>query len=148
MYKELFIMKECFMPNNVGLGLKWRSPYKDSINLKLEQLKEGGLVSVQNKNDHLLQFHNFFLRQVDKYVNDGIDLVAASRHLELYRTREMRKQYELSLGESSGVFHLCLFLLVLATLVSLTNRSLMCPQSPFVQENVSCRFAWWRLSHN
>ncbi len=34
------------MPNNVALGLKKRSLYKDSINLKLTHLKEGGVVSL------------------------------------------------------------------------------------------------------
>ena len=43
-YKELYIMKECFLPLNVGLGLKKRSPFKYSINLKLKQLQEGGIV--------------------------------------------------------------------------------------------------------
>ncbi len=43
--------------------------------------------------------------------------MAASRHLELQKSREMRKQYELSLEESRGIFDLCLGMLVLSTLV-------------------------------
>ncbi len=39
--------------------------------------------------------------QVDKFIRDGHDSVAASRQLEVHRSREMRGQYELSLGEAA-----------------------------------------------
>ncbi len=44
-YGDLYIMRECFLPINVALGMRKRSPYKQAVNLKLGQLKEGGIVS-------------------------------------------------------------------------------------------------------
>ncbi len=36
--------RECFLPVNVGLGLRKDSSFKDVIDLRLEQLREAGIV--------------------------------------------------------------------------------------------------------
>ncbi len=43
-YDSMYVMKECFLPINVALGLKRQSPIKDAVNLKLKQLREAGVV--------------------------------------------------------------------------------------------------------
>ena len=43
-YHGSYVARECFLPVNVGLGLRKDSSFKDVIDLRLEQLREAGIV--------------------------------------------------------------------------------------------------------
>ncbi len=45
-YNALGIMRDCFRPSHIGLGLSLNSPFKWVVDLKLNQLKEAGIVSI------------------------------------------------------------------------------------------------------
>ncbi len=55
-YHSVSVMRDCFYPSNVGLGLAKNSPFRDGINLKLRQLKESGIVSATLPNQRSLHF--------------------------------------------------------------------------------------------
>lgn len=40
------IMRECFLPIKVALGLSYNSPYKEVFNIKMALLRQGGIVSL------------------------------------------------------------------------------------------------------
>ncbi len=44
-YDNVHVMPECFLPTRIAFGLSLNSPFKQALDLKLEQMKEGGIVS-------------------------------------------------------------------------------------------------------
>ena len=41
-------LKECFLPTHVPLGVPLRSPFRRAVNVRLEQMKEAGIVRDSN----------------------------------------------------------------------------------------------------
>ncbi len=62
-YHGSYVARECFLPVNVGLGLRKDSSFKDVIDLRLEQLREAGIVrrthSTRIPNSQIIAFFPF-----------------------------------------------------------------------------------------
>ncbi len=43
-YENVHVMRDCFLPTHIALGLSLHSPFKEAIDLRLEGMKEAGLV--------------------------------------------------------------------------------------------------------
>ncbi len=61
-YDSMYVMKECFLPINVALGLKRQSPIKDAVNLKLKQLREAGVVRTYE------EFFGIYIISIEVYI--------------------------------------------------------------------------------
>ncbi len=134
-YENLRVMRDCFFPSTVGLGLGKNSPFKQAVDLRLNHLKEAGIVSFPRppppvclkKEDQLCSILSLKIpEKIDKIKDDGFKMAG---HIYTSRSGEPKTAGDmLELGEMQGVFQLFLAIVGATIMVRLASLCSRIPQ--------------------
>ena len=69
-YTDVHIMEDCFYDIAIALGLAKNSPYKESIDFKISQLREGGLIAKWMSESEIGEYKNEFRDDVPFSITD------------------------------------------------------------------------------